>query len=110
MVKTTSHKQPPQKSGIAVGKNAGHITKRLAQPIKPSQRKGVLTKRVKFVRDLIREVSGYAPYERRVLELLRVGKDKRARKLAKRRLGTMVRAKRKVEEINNVLLAQRRGH
>eukprot|EP00344_Euplotes_crassus_P004773 CAMPEP_0197013210 /NCGR_PEP_ID=MMETSP1380-20130617/65515_1 /TAXON_ID=5936 /ORGANISM="Euplotes crassus, Strain CT5" /LENGTH=115 /DNA_ID=CAMNT_0042437289 /DNA_START=21 /DNA_END=368 /DNA_ORIENTATION=- len=102
-------RKPVSKSGIAVGKNAGHKThKRYIVP-KPSQRKGALTKRVKFVRDLVREVCGFAPYERRVIELLRVGKDKRARKLAKRRLGTMVRAKRKVEEMNSVLMAQRRA-
>jgi len=108
--KEKMHKTMPTKSGISVGKNSGHITAKRALPIKPSQRKGMLTKRVKFVRDLMREVCGFAPYEKRVIELLRVGKDKRARKLAKRRLGTMVRSKRKVEEMNNVLIAQRRGH
>jgi large subunit ribosomal protein L36e len=35
---------------------------------------------------LIREVVGFAPYERRVMELLKNSKDKRARKLAKRRV------------------------
>jgi large subunit ribosomal protein L36e len=54
-------------------------------------------------------VTGFAPYERRALELLKVGKDKRARKFTKKRLGTMLRAKRKIEELNNVLMAQRRG-
>ena len=42
------------------------------------------TKRVTFVRSLIREVAGFAPYEKRITELLKVGKDKRALKLAKR--------------------------
>ena len=35
---------------------------------------GKLTKHNKFVRDLIREVAGFAPYERRAQELLRIGK------------------------------------
>ena len=45
-----------------------------------------LTKRTKFVRDIIREVAGLAPYERRCQELLKVGKDKRALKLCKRKV------------------------
>jgi len=48
--------------------------------------KGHLSKRTAFVRDVVKEVSGLAPYERRIIELLRNSKDKRARKLAKRRV------------------------
>jgi len=78
----------------------------------------------------VKEVSGLAPYERRVIELLRNSKDKRARKLAKKRvhfpfpdahqsyryltiqqLGTFGRAKAKVEELTNVIAESRRaGH
>jgi len=46
----------------------------------------VLSKRVKFVRDIIKEVVGLAPYEKRIIELLKVGKDKRALKFAKKRV------------------------
>lgn len=45
-----------------------------------------LSKKVKFVRDLVREVAGLAPYEKRIIELLKVGKDKRALKVAKRKV------------------------
>ena len=69
-----------------------------------------MAKRVKFVRSLIREVAGFAPYEKRVIELLKNSKDKRARKLAKKRLGTLTRAKKKVEELNNVIVESRRAH
>jgi large subunit ribosomal protein L36e len=72
-----------------------------------------------------------APYERRVIELLRNSKDKRARKLAKKRvccslprycqrtreltiyqqLGTFGRAKAKVDELQRVIAESRRaGH
>ncbi|CAG8468205.1 12889_t:CDS:2 [Funneliformis mosseae] len=101
-------KQP--KSGIVLGLNKGHkVTHRELRP-KPSRRKGSLSHRVKFVRDIIREVAGYAPYEKRVMELLKNSKDKRARKLAKKRLGTFVRAKRKVEELSNIIAESRRAH
>lgn len=96
-----------------------------------------MSKRTAFVRDVVKEVSGLAPYERRVIELLRNSKDKRARKLAKRRvshtissdfssvildyeeyslthlqqLGTFGRAKRKVDEMTKVIAESRRaGH
>ena len=60
-------------------------------------------KRITFVRNIIREVAGQAPYEKRVMELLKVGKDKRALKLCKRKLGTHLRGKRKREEMSNLL-------
>ncbi|KAJ2749916.1 ribosomal protein L36, partial [Coemansia nantahalensis] len=62
----------------------------------------------KFVRDLVREVVGYAPYERRIMELLKNSRDKRARKLGKKRLGTLRRSKRKVDELSEVLASARR--
>ncbi|KAI8929371.1 ribosomal protein L36e [Entophlyctis helioformis] len=99
---------PVQKSGLAVGLNHGHQTTRKELAVKPVQRKGVITKRTKFVRDLVREVAGFAPYERRVMELLKNSKDKRARKLAKKRLGTLRRAKRKIEELTTVMAESRR--
>uniref|UniRef100_A0A8C2T2A9 60S ribosomal protein L36 n=1 Tax=Coturnix japonica TaxID=93934 RepID=A0A8C2T2A9_COTJA len=60
-----------------------------------------LTKHTKFVRDMIREVCGFAPYERRAMELLKVSKDKRALKFIKKRVGTHIRAKRKREELRD---------
>ena len=61
------------------------------------------SKRVKFVRDIVREVAGQAPYEKRVMELLKVGRDKRALKLCKRKLGTHLRGKKKREEMSELL-------
>eukprot|EP00842_Homolaphlyctis_polyrhiza_P003029 jgi/Hompol1/3727/HPOL_006703-RA len=100
---------PAQKTGIAAGLNKGHITTRKQRVPKENDTKGVLGKRTKFVRDLIREVVGFAPYEKRVMELLKNSKDKRARKLAKKRLGTLRRAKRKIEDLSNVIAESRRA-
>ena len=61
------------------------MTRRELKP-RPASRKGVLGKRVRLVRELVREVAGFAPYEKRVMELLKVGKDKRALKVAKRKV------------------------
>ena len=41
---------------------------------------------MKFVRDIVREVCGLAPYEKRLIELLKVQRDKRALKFAKKRV------------------------
>ncbi|CAA2973723.1 60S ribosomal L36-2-like [Olea europaea subsp. europaea] len=60
------------------------------------------SKRVHFARSFIREVVGFAPYDKRITELLKVGKDKRALKVAKRKLGTHKRAKTKREEMSSV--------
>ena len=49
-----------------------------------------------------------APYEKRIAELLRIGKDERALKYAKQKLGTHIRGKRKREEIADILRKQRK--
>mmetsp|Transcript_2440 Transcript_2440/g.6372 ORF Transcript_2440/g.6372 Transcript_2440/m.6372 type:complete len:149 (-) Transcript_2440:2070-2516(-) len=89
--------------GIAVGLSKGHVVSKRKLAARPSQRKGKLGKRVKVIRDLIRDVVGSAPYEKRLMELLKVGRDKRALKLAKRKLGTHLRGKKKREEMGNLL-------
>merc|ERR1711971_269082 len=49
----------------------------------------------KFVVSVIRETVGWAPYEKRIMELLRTGNQKKALKFAKKRLGSHKRAKAK---------------
>ncbi|XP_023016056.1 large ribosomal subunit protein eL36 [Leptinotarsa decemlineata] len=96
---------------IAVGLQRGHKTTKIDKKInkvRPARLKGIQTKHTKFVRDIIREVVGHAPYEKRAMELLKVSKDKRALKFLKRRLGTHIRAKRKREELSNILTQMRK--
>lgn len=75
---------------MAVGLKKGHKVTKLPKVARPSRRRGFLSKRVKFVRDLVREVCGQAPYEKRMLELLKVQRDKRALKFAKKRVSQLV--------------------
>jgi large subunit ribosomal protein L36e len=94
-------------SAIAVGLKRGYqVTKRVPPP-RPARRKGVTSRRVKAVREIIREVCGFSPYEKRIMELLRNNLDKRALKFAKRRLGTHSRGKKKREELQGVIQRMR---
>jgi len=61
------------------------------------------SKRVKVVREIIREVAGLAPYERRIGELLKTGREKRALRFSKKKLGTHSRGKAKREEVADML-------
>lgn len=96
------------RAGIAVGLAKGHIVTKKEKKERPANRKGRATKKTKFVRSIIQEVAGQAPYEKRAMELLKNGLDKRALKLCKRKLGTHIRAKRKREEMSNLLREMRR--
>ncbi len=67
--------------------------------MRAKSRKGAKTKAHTNVKQIVREVCGFAPYEKRVIELLRTELDKRALRFAKKRLGSHQRAKRKREEV-----------
>merc|ERR1712173_420610 len=95
---------------MVVGPNKGHkVTKLAGHKNSQSRNKGKKTKKSAFVHDVIREVVGYTAYERRCIELLRISKDKRALKFCKKRLGSHTAAKRKREEMQNVIQAQKRA-
>lgn len=102
------------RSGIFKGLNAGFIVtkpKVNTRKQKPSYIRRRLGKRVAIVREVIREVAGLAPYERKMMEMIRTGvatKEKKAVKLARRRLGTHKRAQVKRDEINDLIRAQRK--
>merc|ERR1712216_1118866 len=67
-------------SGMMEGMEKGHVVTKLEGVHKkaPSRRRGHLGKRTKFARELVQEVMGLAPYQKRIQELLKVGRDKRA--------------------------------
>lgn len=63
-----------------------------------------------MIRSITREVVGLAPYERRIMDMIKTGgaaADKRVYKFAKRRLGSHKRAVAKREDIKNVVSQQR---
>jgi len=104
-------KEMAERTGMFVGLNKGFIVTRRELKAKPSHRQGRNTPRNKFVKEVIREVSGFAPYEKRMLELLKIGSAatfKRALKLAKHRLGTHRRGKKKRDEMSEAISSMRR--
>eukprot|EP00520_Triparma_pacifica_P003192 CAMPEP_0118646048 /NCGR_PEP_ID=MMETSP0785-20121206/7835_1 /TAXON_ID=91992 /ORGANISM="Bolidomonas pacifica, Strain CCMP 1866" /LENGTH=97 /DNA_ID=CAMNT_0006537989 /DNA_START=8 /DNA_END=297 /DNA_ORIENTATION=+ len=95
-------------TGLAKGKDKGHKVTKIAKVNR--SRKGSQHKRVHAVRELVREVVGLSPYERRILDMIHTGgasADKRIYKFAKRRLGSHKRAIQKREDIKAVNAAQR---
>jgi large subunit ribosomal protein L36e len=59
---------------IRYGLNHGRPTTAIPKVAKPSHRKGAASQKTVFVRNIVREVVGFSPYERRVMELLRNSK------------------------------------
>uniref|UniRef100_A0AC34QW47 60S ribosomal protein L36 n=1 Tax=Panagrolaimus sp. JU765 TaxID=591449 RepID=A0AC34QW47_9BILA len=96
--------------GEAVGLNKGHRVTKIQKKPRAAAQKGRLTKKTRVVREIVREVVGYAPYERRTMELLRINKDKKALKFLKARIGQHTRGKRKRDEIQSYITAQRKHH
>ncbi|ANQ08429.1 60S ribosomal protein L36 [Plasmodium coatneyi] len=95
-------------TGIAVGFNSGHVvTKRnLKQSIKKPK-----SKKKELINDVVREITGFSPYEKRLIELIKIGTSaatKRSLKYAKKKLGTHKRGKAKREEIQKIVIMQRR--
>ena len=104
---TTGHPVGDTKTGLAVGMDHGKVVTKIPLKPRPSYRKGKLNKRVTFVREVIGEVAGLSPYEKRCIELLKLGKEKRCLKLLKAKLGTHKRAKIKREIMSTTLRNQR---
>ena len=76
-------------SGIAIGLKKGYpITSKVVAP-RPASRKGRCGPKTKMVRELIREVVGLMPYEKRILDMIKTGgtsAEKRIYKFSKQRV------------------------
>jgi large subunit ribosomal protein L36e len=102
------------RSGLFVGRNHGHIVKRAPTTWKsrPVTKKGQLSKRAKAVREIIREVAGFTPLEKKMMEMIRTGeaaKEKKAVKNARQKLGTHKRALHKRDELTRLIQAQNKA-
>jgi large subunit ribosomal protein L36e len=71
---------------IAVGLEKGYPTRKRELTERQVKKKGIKHKRTALAREVVREVAGFAPYEKRILELLKNNLDKRALRLAKKRV------------------------
>jgi large subunit ribosomal protein L36e len=50
-------------------------------------------------KQVILDICGLAPYEKKIIELLKLGYEKKALKLGKKKLGNIVRSKKKKENL-----------
>merc|ERR1719146_601697 len=93
------------RTGLFVGLNHGHVVtkpKNQSWKTRPVTLKGNKSKRALAVREVIREVAGFSPLEKRMMELIRTGvplKEKKAGKMARQKLGTHRRAQHKKLEL-----------
>ena len=64
-------------------------------------KKSNISLRIK-IKSFVQELNGMAPYEKNIINFLKLGKEKKAIKFAKKRLGNIRRAKMKIESLNNL--------
>ena len=92
-------------TGMKVGFDKGFPVEKLEKKVRPKHRKGTENANVRQVKELVREVGGLLPYEKRILDMIKTGgaaAEKRIYKFAKARLGTHKRALRKREDVKDV--------
>ena len=90
--------------GLAMGLNKGHVLTKIEVPSKSNEKRP--RKRIHVIRKVVHKITGHAPFERKVMEILKQSKangQKMAYKLLKRSLGTHRRALRKREELQTAV-------
>lgn len=91
-----------EKSGLAAGLAKGHVVVKYSAKSKTRSRSAKKSDKTHTARQIAREVMGLAPYEKRILDVLKAGAgnvEKRMYKMGKKRLGTHRRALKKRDEI-----------
>ena len=105
-----------EKTGLFVGLNRGHVVTKpkvsdRAFKANKSSRKGRLHPRVQAVREVVQEVCGLAPFQKKMVEMIKTGiavKEKKAVKLARKRVGALKRAKHIRDNLLNLIQTQKR--
>ncbi|XP_037691017.1 60S ribosomal protein L36-like [Choloepus didactylus] len=92
----------------ALSFNKGHKAIKNVDKPRHSHRHEHLTKHTNFMQDMIREVCSFTSYERYIMELLWVSTDKWVLKAIKKSVETYICAKRKREELSNVLVTMKK--
>lgn len=67
-------------------------------------------KRVAFARQVVHELAGWAPYERRAMDLIKLERRRAARCFLKKRLGTHKRAMKKLSRLEEVIQEENLQH
>jgi large subunit ribosomal protein L36e len=91
-----------EKSGLAAGLVKGHVVVKYSSKVRTRSRSAKKSDRTIAARQIAREVMGLAPYEKRILDVLKAGTgnvEKKMYKMGKKRLGTHRRAIKKRDEI-----------
>ncbi|KAI5180338.1 large subunit ribosomal protein L36e [Nematocida sp. AWRm80] len=96
-----------QGNGSIFGKKAGYPVKKIPSKrshvkslyANPSKEVALASERYNLAKSIAKEISGFAPYEKRAMDLGRKGEDKKMKKFLKKRLGTMKAARRKQEQL-----------
>merc|ERR1711974_318391 len=87
--------------GLSIGLNKGFATTKITRR-RPSQRRSGMNARIENIVKTVKTVAGFAPYEKRSIEMYKVGNtklDKRANRFLKKRLGSLRRSKKKSEDL-----------
>ena len=99
------------RSGLFVGLNKGHVVKTVPARKRPVLRKGRLANRSKAIREVMRDVCGFSPLDKKMLEMIRTGiasKEKKAVKIARQKIGTHLRAQQRRDNLLSFIQTQRR--
>lgn len=92
-----------QRSGFAFGKNKGYKVTPIVGMKRVFTGKRTdykLSEGAILAKNIAQEICGLAPYEKKAIDLIKKGSDKRCKKFLKHRLGNMNNTKKKLEYLN----------